>query len=104
MGYIHSRTLHWSFGVMRGSDAEHWFRRTAQLPPAELVPALAAAGFGAIYLDRYAYPDRAASLEAELAKLLNTPVLESGNKRFAFWSMVEYNKASLFNGRYQRLK
>lgn len=91
-GYIHSRTLHWSFGPMRGSEGERWLRAVAALKPAETVAALAEAGFDGIYLDRYAYLDRAVTLEAELAALLGTAILESDNKRFSFLSMTAYNK------------
>jgi phosphoglycerol transferase len=89
--YLHSKTLHWSFGAMRGSEGDRWQQEVASLPPVDMVRRLSEAGFSGIYLDRYGFPDRAVALEAELTALLHVPVLQSPNKRFSFFNMAEYN-------------
>jgi phosphoglycerol transferase len=88
--YLHSRTLRWSFGPMRGSEGERRLCETAALPPAELVAELTRAGFGGIYLDRYAFPNGSAGLEAEFAELLRTEPLVSPDRRLVFFRMADY--------------
>jgi phosphoglycerol transferase len=87
--YLHSRTLSWSFGAMRGRPAD-WQADTAGAPPEQLVPAIAAAGFDGIYVDRFAYPDFAAGLEPELQQVAGSTPLVSADDRFSFFDLRAY--------------
>jgi phosphoglycerol transferase len=91
--YLHSHGLRWSYGAMRGREADRWQTLLLGLPLDQQVQRLSFAGFGGIYVDRAGYLDRAASLEASLADLLDAAPLVSGNERFAFYSMAGYNRA-----------
>src|SRR5262249_25119741 len=86
-GYLHSRHLAWSYGAVKGREAETWQRMIAEKPPAELLEALAFSGFSGLYLDRHGYPDRAAKLEGELSVVLGSPPLESKNRRLSFFDL-----------------
>lgn len=83
--YLHSRSLRWSYGAMKGRDEDRWQRETCQRPAAELVKAIAERGFAGIYIDRRGYADRAAALEAELSKRLGETPLVSRNERMSFF-------------------
>jgi phosphoglycerol transferase len=85
--YLHSRSLRWSYGAMKGRDEDRWQRETCQRPTAELVKAIAERGFAGIYIDRRGYVDRAAALEAELTKLLGEVPLVSRNERMSFFAL-----------------
>jgi hypothetical protein len=87
--YLHSTTLRYSFGAMKGRPAD-WQADTAGAPPEKLAPAIAAAGFDGVYIDRFAYADFAASTEAELQQVAGTPPLVSADKRFSFFSLRLY--------------
>ena len=87
--YLHSQTLRWSFGAMRGRPAD-WQADTAGAPPEQLVPAVAAAGFDGIYVDRVAYPDFAAGLEGELQQVVGSTRLVSPDDRFSFFDLRPY--------------
>jgi phosphoglycerol transferase len=88
-GYLHSRTLRWSFGAMKGRPADQWFRTLAALPPKQMVEALAAAGFGGIYVDRLGFADSGAALVAALTKILRATPLQSGNGRLVFFDLCK---------------
>jgi phosphoglycerol transferase len=83
--YLHSRSLRWSYGAMKGREEDRWQRETCRQSEAELVQALAERGFAGIHIDRRGYADRAAALEAELSKLLGEVPLVSRNERMSFF-------------------
>lgn len=85
--YLHSRSLRWSYGAMKGRDEDRWQRETCQRPGAEFVKAVAERGFAGIYIDRRGYADGAAALEAELSKLLGEVPLVSRNERMSFFAL-----------------
>src|SRR5262249_49893349 len=84
-GYLHSDTLRWSYGVVRGRD--NWQDGQRDLPlPAQLARARDA-GFGAVWLDRYGYRDDGRSLDAELTQCLGAPIAESEDGRRAVYEL-----------------
>ncbi len=84
--YFHSSELRWSYGAMKGREADLWQRETSALPTADFVSAIAARGFSGIYIDRSGYADQGAALEAELTQLIGRGPIESGNGRQAFFA------------------
>ena len=87
-GYLHSRTLRWSYGAMKGRDGDSWQRQVVEKPLSEQIETLAAAGFRGIYVDRYGYADQAAELEAKLSVLAGTKPIEAANQRLVFFSLA----------------
>jgi phosphoglycerol transferase len=85
--YLHSRTLRWSHGAMRGREDDTWQRSVAGLPPEDMVTALTEAGFAGIYIDRFGFADRAVALEKALRKLLLAAPLVSGDGRLAYFPL-----------------
>lgn len=82
--YLHTRQVGWSYGSLRGHSGARWARATAALPPRQMVKAVIKAGASGITIDRRAYKDRAAALEAQLTELLGPPALAhpSGDQVF----------------------
>jgi phosphoglycerol transferase len=89
-GYLHSRTLCWSHGAMKGRPTDLWQREVAQQPLEEAVRTLAFAGFRGIYVDRGGYVDCGAKIEAELTRLLDTTPLVSGRRNLSFFNLTDY--------------
>lgn len=85
--YLHSRTLRWSYGAMRGRECAAWQKAVSGLPAAEMVRHVVQAGFGGLYVDRAALADRGARLEAELTGLLKIQPLVSDNARFVVFDL-----------------
>lgn len=91
--YLHSRSLRWSYGAMKGRNGDKWQSEVAERPRAEFVKAIAERGFSGIYIDRLGYADRAAPLEAELTEILGRPPLVSGNNRMSFFALPQAKPA-----------
>ncbi|MBQ7535763.1 MAG: hypothetical protein IJT43_09125 [Stomatobaculum sp.] len=56
-GYLHSDTLKWSFGAVKGRDVDQWIQSVSQMNGEEMVRTLIAAGFKGIYVDRSGMTD-----------------------------------------------
>jgi hypothetical protein len=84
-GYLHSSTLHWSYGAVGGRDAFAWQRQTIKLPLPQLLAQLQARHFSGIYLDRAAYLDD--SLERSLGSLLGQAMV-SRDGRLVFFKFA----------------
>ncbi|HEV2071389.1 MAG TPA: hypothetical protein VGR26_16495, partial [Acidimicrobiales bacterium] len=91
-GYLHSQTLRWSFGAVKGRDRADWQLKLLDEPPERLVRAVAAIGFDGLWIDRYGYDDRAANLEAELRHVVGTDPIVSDNGRLSFFDIRPYRR------------
>ena len=90
--YLHSRSLRWSYGAIRGREGDVWQKSIATRPLPELVETLAFSGFNGIYVDRFGYSDRGVAVESELSKLIGKGPIASNSGRLSFFSLLEYNK------------
>jgi phosphoglycerol transferase len=88
--YLHSRTLHWSFGASRGGPGDRWQQAVSGRPAATLVENLALAGFSGLYLDRKGYVDGGAALEAQLSQALGTRPLVGSDGTRSFFDLAVY--------------
>ena len=84
-GYLHSHTLRWSAGGVRGRSGE-WQWPAARLRTSTLVRGLSALGFAAIMVDRRGYSDFGAHQVAALRHLLGEPIARRGDRLVA-WSL-----------------
>ncbi|HEU0025226.1 MAG TPA: hypothetical protein VFQ12_11370, partial [Thermoleophilaceae bacterium] len=92
-GYVHSHDLRWSYAAMRGREAD-WQATFSDRPMQEVVPAVVAAGFDGLWLDRAGYSDRAAKVEAELREILGYgPATERADGQALFWDLRAYAAA-----------
>ncbi|HEY8504046.1 MAG TPA: hypothetical protein VIL46_05650, partial [Gemmataceae bacterium] len=88
--YLHSASLRWSFGAMRGREVDQWQQRVASQPPEEMLKALVLAGFGGLTIDRRGYADSASGLEAEVRRLLGAEPVVSPDGERAFYPLGEF--------------
>jgi hypothetical protein len=111
-GYLHSRSLRWSSGAMRGRPEALWAERNGldigaeqadpgaegnrtinvQLPP-QALNTLAFAGFSGIYVDRYGFWDRGGSITSQLQSLLGETPIVSKDRRLAFFNLSAFAQA-----------
>jgi phosphoglycerol transferase len=89
MPYLHSTTLRWSYGAVKGRYWDAWQARMSSLPVEEIVDTAAEAGFGAIYIDRNGYADRGAAIGSHLG-VLGLSRIESRNGRFWLYNIGPY--------------
>lgn len=90
--YLHSRTLRWSYGAMKGRPTAEWQRQVSALPAAAMCEAIAKAGFGGVCVDRAGYADNGRAIEAALAELVHTRPIVHPTGRWAFFNMGAYER------------
>jgi phosphoglycerol transferase len=89
-GYLHSKTLRWSYGAMMNERSDLWVRSSQEQPPSEMVRRLAGAGFSGIYLDRKLLAENGPAMEAELSRILGEQPLISQESQLSFFSLESY--------------
>lgn len=73
-GYLHSTTLHWSSGGMKGRPGDLFFRNLANQPMNQQINIIKKLGFNGIYIDRRGYSDQGIAIEKEIAEKLGHKV------------------------------
>ena len=91
-GYIHSDSLRWSYGAMKGRPAD-WSAGLADATPDEIALQAAVAGFAGIWVDRNGYADKGAAMEGTLERLTTTEPIVSPDARFAFYDIRDYTRS-----------
>lgn len=90
-GYIHSKTLRWSYGAMKGRPESAWQATVARVEPSPLLRTLALVGTDGLWIDRLAYRDRAHDLVARIQAVVGGgPALASGDDRFVVFDLRAY--------------
>jgi len=86
-GYLHSTTLGWSYGAMKGRSAD-WSAQLAAKPVALAVTAAAAAGFDGLWVEPDGYSvTRAPELLHNVESLLGQVPMVSGLGDLWFWDL-----------------
>lgn len=88
--YLHSRTLRWSYGSMKGRPGDRWYGTVAQLPAEAMVRQLVQAGFGGVWIQRALYADYGRAVESELSGVLGTAPRVDNHQRFAFFPLEPF--------------
>lgn len=91
-GYLHSRTLRWSYGAMKNREGDLWQKQVAAAPLAEFLNTLAFAGFSGVYLDRNGYDNDGATEVARLGEALQTQPTVTANGRLLFFNLADYTQ------------
>jgi len=87
-GYLHSDKLRWSYGAIKGREADVWQTNVSNLSVQRLVEFLKENGFEGIYIDRRAY--NAADLkflENKLSDLIKYKPIYSNNEKLSFFKL-----------------
>jgi phosphoglycerol transferase len=85
--YLHSRTLHFSFGAVKGREIDRWQRELSEMPLEEQLSQLIDHDFRGIAVDRAGYADRGAEIETRLSELLNQDPLVSSDQRLSYFGL-----------------
>jgi phosphoglycerol transferase len=94
-GYLHSSSLRWSYGAMRGRPTSNWLGAISAEPAEQMLLAVATSGFAGIILDRAGYADRGAAIEGQIAGLLGAPPITDQSLRLSFFLLDQSAVASL---------
>lgn len=90
-GFLHSQELRWSYGGMKGREADKYNSEVAELPLAQRIDRIYNDGFAGIYVDRRAYTtEELGSLETQLAQLTGDKGMISNNGCLSYFSLENY--------------
>ena len=93
--YLHSRSLRWSWGSVIGRTHD-WQAAVGALPPRDMLPLLAVAGFSGVWVDRNGYSTgpglRFDTLENELAEVSGETPVVSSRGRYSYLSIELYRR------------
>jgi len=85
--WLHSTTLSWSGGGMKGRPQTDWPAAVVRKKPAEMVRDLAGIGFVGISINRAALADHGARWESTLRPLLGAPTLISSDQKYSYLNL-----------------
>jgi phosphoglycerol transferase len=91
-GYLHSRTLRWSYGAVSGRAGDAWRRRVTAQPLSDMVDDVALVGFDGVYVDRSGYTDGGAAVINGLSRLGLQPIV-SADHRLMFFKLDGFRDA-----------
>ena len=84
-GYLHTATLRWSYGAMKGREADAWQREAASLPVPALLDRLVLGGFTGLYLNRNGYkPGEYERVTDDLSARLDPPMVHPAGDRVCY--------------------
>ncbi len=87
IGYLHSKSLRWSYGAMHYRQTDQWQAAVSAEPPDQMTRSVAEAGFSGIFVDRFGYADNGAALEAQLRALLKSEPMADSRERYLFFRL-----------------
>ena len=90
---IHSRTLRWTGGALRGQEGDLWRKWIDAQSLDQRLLLLAQAEFGGICIDCFAFRDEGAELIGDLTKSLGPPTVRSRDGRLAFFDMAPFTES-----------
>lgn len=93
-GYLHSKKLKWSYGAIKGRPTALWQDKLSKKPLDQIITDISVAGFNGIYIDRFAYADRASDLENKIYNIIKVKPIASINGRLSFFDLTKFNKRS----------
>lgn len=86
VGFIHSKTLRWSYGGVVGREADNWLSSIDNSDVPKMLDIVRDKGYSGIYIDRRAYSDEEiVELEDALTGLLGTEPVISNNSALSFF-------------------
>lgn len=72
-GFLHSRTLKWNYGGMKGRPGDLFYRALATAPVEKQIEELRRLGFAGVYIDRRGYEDKGQAVVERFSQLLGYP-------------------------------
>jgi hypothetical protein len=91
IGYVHSTSLRWSYGQLKGLPSD-WESAVVNQPLPLMLAEISAAGFKGIYVDTFGYTDGGASLIPALSSALGVKPIGGADGRLCFFNMALYNR------------
>lgn len=96
-GFLHSKSLRWSYAGMKGREGDLFYRALSQEPIEKQIQIIQNMGFSGIYIDRRGYQDNANQLVETLTSLLGKASLqERSDGAVAFFKIPRAKAIDLY--------
>jgi len=95
LGFLHSSTLKWSYGGMKGRTGDGFYQALSEQPLEKQIEVIKKLGFSGIYLDRRGYLDGGRSIELGLSRMVGKPIFESSDSIHVFYQLPEVRTPDL---------
>jgi phosphoglycerol transferase len=86
-GFLHSKSLRWNSGGMKGREGDFFYRLLAQEPIEKQIEVIKRLGFAGVYVDRRGYADNAEKLIDDLTRLLGPPSVTKADNEAVFFPL-----------------
>lgn len=87
-GFLHSKSLRWSYAGMKGREGDLFYRALAQESIEKQIDVISRLGFSGVYIDRRGFEDNGDSLIARLTVLLGeAPSLQRADGEIVFFRL-----------------
>jgi phosphoglycerol transferase len=86
--YLQSREIHWSYGAMKGRDADLWLRMMSKLPIRAQMMRVREAGFCGVLLNRGVDFRDAVAVESGVREAASGPPLTSADSHWIFYPVT----------------
>lgn len=88
IGFLHSKTLRWSFGGMKGRPGDLFYRALAQKPIDQQMAEIKKMGFDGVWVDRRGYADNGTAIVGEITKVLGVaPAAQRADGAIVFFKI-----------------
>lgn len=96
VGYLHSDSLKWSYGGVRGGESDRWNEKVDCLPTMSMrISAVLRAGFKGIYIDTRAYTsEELVQLKTSIEDVIGISPIVSRNGMLLFYNLYPYLEAN----------
>jgi phosphoglycerol transferase len=84
-GFLHSDTLRWSYGAVKGRP--NWQDGQLNLALPDQLRRARTAGFAAVWVDRFGYQDQGAQIQRALQQCLGSPLLTARDGRRVLYDL-----------------
>jgi phosphoglycerol transferase len=99
IGFIHSNSLRWNLGAMKGRGGDLFYRALALESIPVQLDVMRRLGFAGVYIDRRGYPDQGHAVELELFKALGYgPDLIKSNNQAVFFRLKDFDSSRNIEG------
>jgi phosphoglycerol transferase len=86
-GYLHSSSLRWSYGSMKGRETAGWLAAISNLPADQLLLAVTTSGFAGIVVDRFGFADHGVVVESRIKEFLGSEPIADKSGRLSFFQL-----------------
>jgi phosphoglycerol transferase len=96
VGFLHSESLNWSYGGMKGRQGDLFYRALSKEPIHTQMDVIRKIGFDGVYVDLRGYSDKGSEIVDEISKVLGPATRKREDHKVLFFKVDNRNETSLY--------